>query len=304
MSSSSSSDEEDERLKDALDPTLMTQDLYSTKQPSSDKVEKVKDVTAHVKVEETKSEVQKSSQKSLRRDKNKDDIDDSRNVTPHLKVTPQFQNYIAKQLDIIIGNSLLETPLEKSAEQTSNGQEQEFVIKLLKRSAKPVDLTEVPEIKLKRPNLLKHRSIPDAQDLSSEELSSIAVTTEQVLAKTGTEYYANRFASRVEEGITKTKKKHKWKRKKKAGMNEAEKDTEIKGDSKPVNGDVNDVEGSTKKKKKKKKKKKNDEETTVNGDVKNNSAKVENGSESNNINENDVNNPTKKKKKKKKNGDE
>ena len=41
----------------------MTQDLYSTKQPSSDKVEKVKDVTAHVKVEETKSEVQKSSQK-------------------------------------------------------------------------------------------------------------------------------------------------------------------------------------------------------------------------------------------------
>ena len=37
------------------------------------------------------------------------------------------------------------------------------------------------------------RSIPDAQDLSSEELSSIAVTTEQVLAKTGTEYYANRY---------------------------------------------------------------------------------------------------------------
>ncbi len=106
----------------------------------------------------------------------------------------------------------------------------------------------------------------------------------------------------MEEGITKTKKKHKWKRKKKTGINEAEKDAEIKGDSKPVNGDVNKVEGSTKKKKKKKKKK-NDEETTVNGDVKYNSAKVENGSASNKINENDVNNPTKKKKKKKKNGD-
>lgn len=210
--SSSSSDSEDERLKAALDPTMVALDLYSDK-PKQNGEEK-----------------KKTLKKSLRRDKQIEG-DHTRAVMSELNVTPEFQNYVAKHLDIVMSKSIKETkgkkskvtdePKEESME--VDGEEEGHIgleenqvivgIRLLKRSAQPVNMKVAPPIILKRPNLLKHRSIPDTEDLSKEELSSITVTTEQILAKEGTEYYANRFASRVEEGEIKTKKKKKKKAK-------------------------------------------------------------------------------------------
>jgi len=192
-----SSSDEDERLKAALDPSLMSADLYC-----NEKKENTEDESKH-------------KLKSLRRDKNEDE---NVKVMSELDVTPGFQEYVAKQLDKILADSIEEAPLlgvsDDNKVKELDASERGGGIRLLRKSNKSILTTKI-EINQRRPNLLKHRMPPDIHELRSEDLEGVSVTTKQVLAKEGTEYYANKFASRVEEGIARIKNDERKKAKKK-----------------------------------------------------------------------------------------
>ena len=68
-------------------------------------------------------------------------------------------------------------------------------------------------VKRSRPELLAHRRV----ELSSEDLSTCAVTGDFVQSKVEVEGWVNRFAGRVEEGVERIKKKKKKAKKKKKG---------------------------------------------------------------------------------------
>jgi len=186
--SSSSESEEDENLRAAVDPFTLPQNLY--------KKEEEKPSNPSPEIQEKK--------KSLRRDRTEGTVQIS-----ELDVTPQFQNFVAGQLDKVLLHSIKEVEVKSTKRPRS--EDAANVVRLLKGSLNPVDL-HPPVVKRKRPDLLQHRKPP----LEDEEiLKEAAVSAESVLNKEGTEFYANRFANRVEAGEARIKKKKKKKDKKK-----------------------------------------------------------------------------------------
>ncbi|XP_023341809.1 uncharacterized protein LOC111711649 [Eurytemora carolleeae] len=190
MSTSESEDENLQKLQSAVDPTLLQSSLYGKKEE-----EKVKNVP-------------KDKPKTLRRDLNPLE---EQNISD-LEVTPEFQTFVAAQLDKMLEQNI--TEVERKIKKVKRN-EPETGIKLLKSSLKPVDLTPIVHHQ-KRPDLLAHRKEIVEDD---ERLREVAVTPESILSQEGIQFYANKFASRVEPGIERIKKKKKKKDKKKKSEN-------------------------------------------------------------------------------------
>jgi len=234
--SSSSSDEEDPRLAEAVDSSILDSSLYDTKKKkedenSSKEISLKSSLTINgensFKRNRPQTEINK---KSLRRDRNLPE----NQVMSDLDVTPQFQAHVATHLDKLLAEQIKEVDrIKKPDEITSSpgsGTEPascqaagDNTVRLLRRCAVAVDVT--PKVFIQtRPDLLAHRKVQ--VDESSAEFREMAVTPQSVLNKEGTEHYANRFANRVEPGIERIKKKKKKKDKKKKKTGEKENGTE------------------------------------------------------------------------------
>ena len=85
----------------------------------------------------------------------------------------------------------------------------ESELELLKRSKVFIIEDVKSHVKRPRPELLSHRTV----ELSSEDLSTCAVTGDFVLSKVEVGGWVNKFAGRVEEGTERIKKKKKVKKK-------------------------------------------------------------------------------------------
>jgi len=145
-----------------------------------------------------------SSQRSLRRDKLEGE---TTNVIPELEVTPQFQQFVGKKLDIFL-EQLIET--YSTEYERPRGIESPNV-KLLNRSTSNIVEHEERIVKQARPHLLAHKAVSP----SIEDMSSCAVSGEFVMSKVEVKSWVNKFPSRVEEGIERIKKKKKKVKKKK-----------------------------------------------------------------------------------------
>ena len=159
-----------------------------------------------------------SSLPSLRRDKHEVETN---NVIPELDVTPQFQQFVGKKLDIFL-EQLIET--HYSEYERPRGLKSPNV-KLLNRSTSYIVEHEHKEriVKQARPHLLAHKAVSP----SLEDMSSCAVSGEFVMSKVEVKSWVNKFPNRVEEGIERIKKKKKKvKKKKKSDVAVQEKNTQ------------------------------------------------------------------------------
>eukprot|EP00090_Calanus_glacialis_P009100 TRINITY_DN17448_c0_g1_i1.p1 TRINITY_DN17448_c0_g1~~TRINITY_DN17448_c0_g1_i1.p1 ORF type:complete len:268 (-),score=94.60 TRINITY_DN17448_c0_g1_i1:42-845(-) len=164
-------------------------------------------IKAIIKANSTKVKVAKVPVEtlSLRRDRQ----DDSKPlVMSELEVTPQFQKFVGTKLDDFLGKQIKDVVKEKVEVAAADESE----LKLLKRSKVGIKEDVESNIKRPRPELLSHRTV----ELSSEDLSTCAVTGDFVLSKVEVGGWVNKFAGRVEEGTERIKKKKKKVKKKKS----------------------------------------------------------------------------------------
>nr|ALS04544.1 hypothetical protein [Acartia pacifica] len=121
MSSSSSEDEDAEKLKAALDPSLLTSQLYKTsseKAPTTSpkKAKPEPDLlsqnglTSKISASNKRLNCDNSQKnlKSLRRDRA--EAESQAAIVSELDVTPEFQAYVARQLDTLLASSIQEIP--------------------------------------------------------------------------------------------------------------------------------------------------------------------------------------------------
>ena len=216
-SSESESEEESARLREAVDPSTLQEDMY--KKPK--KQNKAKDISVGSKLKTFSTlakpvggigsgNVSKEARMSLRRDKQAEDEVSDRS---ELEVTPHFQKFVASRLD-----ELLLKQVEDVAKVIGDVEEhsvEDLGIKLTRKSKVAVRLEEEGEVagKRPRPSLLAHRE----QGETREMLASCAVTGEEVLARKEVESWSSfpTFPHRVEPGEQRIKKKKKKVKKKK-----------------------------------------------------------------------------------------
>jgi len=229
--SSSDSDDDLAKLREAVDCDTLKDNLYSNKigvensivadenslddsstvlKPPHDSSLDSKSLGAFIKsIIETSKTKQKPvttdrSVPSLRREKHGND---QPTVVSELEVTPQFQRFVGKKLDEFLENHIED--ILKDSEETALNHESE--IKLLKRSKVSIQEEIEDNTKRLRPELLAHRTIVP----NYEDLTSCAVTGGYVLSQVEVAGWANKFPDRVEEGIERIKKKKKKVKKKK-----------------------------------------------------------------------------------------
>ena len=214
--SSSESEEESARLREAVDPSTLQEDMY--KKPKEQN--KAKDISVGSKLKTFSTlakpvggigsgNVSKEARMSLRRDKQAEDEVSDRS---ELEVTPHFQKFVASRLD-----ELLLKQVEDVAKVVGNVVEhsvEDLGIKLTRKSRVAVRLEEGEVVvKRPRPSLLAHRERGETREM----LASCAVTGEEVLARKEVESWSSfpTFPHRVEPGEQRIKKKKKKVKKKK-----------------------------------------------------------------------------------------
>ncbi|XP_050429450.1 protein CUSTOS-like [Adelges cooleyi] len=172
MSDDSSSEDEITKriLQDSIDNDLLTNDMYT----SNSKKQKIKNTT-----DKTVSAVQfKPSLRHI--------IEDEGHDYNFIKVTPEFQNFVAKHLFKHLESEIVEKKHKKkktcSAENIQKG------IHLFKGSATLIDnVTFQPTLRTHRKKAQQHR---DDERLILERASEVAVSTEQVLNREEVKHWA------------------------------------------------------------------------------------------------------------------
>lgn len=227
--SSSESEDDSARLREAVDPNLLTGGLYHRHPHLPAKLAPPADKPLEA------QETCKAG-KSLRRDKAEPEV----RVLSDLEVTPQFQTFVAGQLDRLLEQHIVEVEQPEAEDEEMDGKEvvvekagREPGIRLLASSLRPVEVvSDRPAARRRKPDLLAHRKVTrprrkrrstgfsgsggSSSDSEEEKyFAEAAVTPEWVINKEGTKGFVNRFASRVEIGEERIKKKKVKKKKKK-----------------------------------------------------------------------------------------
>ncbi|XP_057670271.1 protein CUSTOS-like [Diorhabda carinulata] len=169
--SSDSSDEDLALIKEAQDPQFFKENLYSSIQESKEKLQPVVELA------------------SLRKT-----VDENEQFN-FLKVTPEFQKYVAKQLSFILDKQLekninyaVEDKVDRKKKKTTSG------VKLFYNSDKLLKAGKSEELPIEKP--VKKFAVKRNILVKEEDLKSITVSGAEILSQKDIKYWSNRTKSK------------------------------------------------------------------------------------------------------------
>ncbi|XP_056647536.1 protein CUSTOS-like [Diorhabda sublineata] len=169
--SSDSSDEDLALIREAQDPQFFKENLYSSIQESKEKLQPVVELA------------------SLRKT-----VDENEQFN-FLKVTPEFQKYVAKQLSFILDKQLekninyaVEDKVDRKKKKTTSG------VKLFYNSDKLLKAGKSEELPIDQP--VKKFVVKRNILVKEEDLKSITVSGAEILSQKDIKYWSNRTKSK------------------------------------------------------------------------------------------------------------